>query len=894
MTQLHKSHMMNKIKEVTKIMVTIMIKATTKIKLKMVAKETLKMKKIKKIKMHLGQFTHKSDKAFKRITPLTTFLVTSKRGVEQALQDSDWVMAMQEELNNFERNKVWSLVKRPKQNVVGTKWVFRKKQDEYGVVVRNKARLVAKGYSQVEGLNFGETYAPVARLESIHILLAYATHHGFKLFQMDVKSAFLNGPIQKEVYVQQPPGSKDPKKPNHVYKLHKALYGLKQAPRAWYEHLKGYLVNKGFTIGKANPTLFTRKVDNDSFVCQIYVDDIIFGSTNQSFCDEFAKIMTRKFEMSIIGELKFFLGFQVKQLEEGTFISQTKYTQDILKKFDMENAKPNKTPMKTNGHLGLDVNGKPVDQKFDSFLDQSSSYWQLKIVRIKYTSNASSEPGDEDSSSSSSSEELVPTTKRRKAATVRGQGSTGQGSSRDAHTMHVQSGGSLPPRRSQDKGKRPMKEKKSAKEKGSSRAARTGPVDVVEGLKVHEHVYPDGYIYKDYKKDLDALIEARKQNPALVGEQETTDPRFYTWFQQDYYMSMLIDKNQKNRLASHQWIDWSYMESKENHMFDEIIQVCKDRGVYDLMGFNYDWNEEVICQFYSTLFLDGKGVLHWRTQGVEYYVSASRFASYFFQESSDRTREIITNEPVMKEKDMAFMYYEMCPNVFRTTNGLHNYYFTLNRMLRVTIAPKGGYATAIVESSRNIIARRSLPFAPYLMRMIEAETWLIFEKECKHTPLRPRVQHELRPVDPTPPGLSFSRRASLAHAHAETVAERDAAAAAAGASSSAQDRQRRPSSPVLVFLKGILNICCFNAKENWENKRRIKKQVRLYKRDQRAQGHEVSPYGSECEPDGEPPVFVDPLIGYDWNDLSAEPSTAPPPHEDEDEDEDEGSEEQDE
>jgi hypothetical protein len=122
---------------------------------------------------------------------------------------TDWVLAMQEELNNFTRNEVWNLVPCPNQNVVGTKWVFRNKQDEHGVVTRNKARLVAKGYSQVEGLDFGETYAPIARLESIHILLAYATYHGFKFYQMDVKTAFLNGPIKEEVYVEQPPGFED-------------------------------------------------------------------------------------------------------------------------------------------------------------------------------------------------------------------------------------------------------------------------------------------------------------------------------------------------------------------------------------------------------------------------------------------------------------------------------------------------------------------------------------------------------------------------------------------------------------------------------------------------------------------------------------------------------------
>jgi hypothetical protein len=283
--------------------------------------------------------------------------------VEEALGDPDWIIAMQEELNNFTRNEVLSLVQRPKQNVIGTKWVFRNKQDEHGVVKRNKALLVAQGYTQVEGLDFGETYAPVERLESIRILIAYATNHDFKLYQMDVKSAFLNGPLQERVYVEQPPGFEDPRKPNHVYLLHKVLYGLKQAPRAWYDCLKDFLIKNGFTIEKADSTLFTCKVDNELFVCQIYVDGIIFGSTNETFCEEFSKVMTNRFEMSMMGELKYFLGFQVKQLKEGTFLCQTKYTQDMLKKFGMEKAKHAKTPMSSNGHLDLNEEGKPVDQK---------------------------------------------------------------------------------------------------------------------------------------------------------------------------------------------------------------------------------------------------------------------------------------------------------------------------------------------------------------------------------------------------------------------------------------------------------------------------------------------------------------------------------------------------
>jgi hypothetical protein len=222
---------------------------------------------------------------------------------------------------------------------------------------------VAKGYAQVAGLDFKETFAPVARLESIHILLAYAAHHSFRLFQMDVKSAFLNGPIKEEVYVEQPPGFDDERYPDHVCKLSKALYGLKQALRAWYECLRDFLIANAFEVGKADPTLFTKTCDGDLFVCQIYVDDIIFGSTNQKYCEEFSRVMTQKFEMSMMGELTYFLGFQVKQLKDGTFLSQTKYTQDLLKRFGMKDAKPAKTPTGTDGHVDLNKGGKSVDQK---------------------------------------------------------------------------------------------------------------------------------------------------------------------------------------------------------------------------------------------------------------------------------------------------------------------------------------------------------------------------------------------------------------------------------------------------------------------------------------------------------------------------------------------------
>jgi hypothetical protein len=171
-------------------------------------------------------------------------------------------------------------------------------------------------------LDFDETYAPIARLESIRILLAYATYHGFRLYQMDVKTALLNSPIKEEVYVEQPPGFEDSEYSSHVYKLSKALYGLKQAPRAWYECLRDFLLTNGFKVKKADPTLFIKTIDKYLFICQIYVDDMIFGSTNKSSCEEFSRIMIQKFEMSMMGELKYFLEFQIKQLQEAPLFAK--------------------------------------------------------------------------------------------------------------------------------------------------------------------------------------------------------------------------------------------------------------------------------------------------------------------------------------------------------------------------------------------------------------------------------------------------------------------------------------------------------------------------------------------------------------------------------------------
>ena len=198
---------------------------------------------------------------------------------------------------------------------------------------------------------YDETFAPVARLEAIRMFLAYAAHKKFKVFQMDVKSAFLNGELEEEVFVEQPPSFVDPRFPNHVYRLDKALYGLKQAPRAWYETLAQFLLESGFTRGTIDKTLFYINNGNDLLPVQIYVDDIIFGSTNDKLCQKFSKLMQSRYQMSMMGELSYFLGLQVKQTDDGIFINQSKYTKNLLKRFNMLDSSSASTPMATTTKL---------------------------------------------------------------------------------------------------------------------------------------------------------------------------------------------------------------------------------------------------------------------------------------------------------------------------------------------------------------------------------------------------------------------------------------------------------------------------------------------------------------------------------------------------------------
>nr|GFA48345.1 retrovirus-related Pol polyprotein from transposon TNT 1-94 [Tanacetum cinerariifolium] len=225
----------------------------------------------------------------------------------------------------------------------------------------NKARLVARGYRQEEGIDFKESFAPVARLEAIRIFLAYAAHKNMIVYQMDVKTAFLNGNLRKDVYVGQPDGFVDQDNPNHVYKLKNALYGLKQAPRAWYDMLSLFLLSQDFSKGSVDPTLFIRKNGNDLLLVQIYVDDIIFAAHTLELCDLFANLMCSKFKMSMMGKIFFFLGLQISQNSRGIFINQSKYALDSLKKYGFESCEPVDTPMVEKSKLDEDKEGKAVD-----------------------------------------------------------------------------------------------------------------------------------------------------------------------------------------------------------------------------------------------------------------------------------------------------------------------------------------------------------------------------------------------------------------------------------------------------------------------------------------------------------------------------------------------------
>ncbi|RVX14987.1 Retrovirus-related Pol polyprotein from transposon TNT 1-94 [Vitis vinifera] len=282
---------------------------------------------------------------------------------EEAEKDDKWIEAMKEELRMIEKNDTWELVDRPQhRKVIGVKWVYRTKLNADGSVNKYKARLVVKGYSQVFGVDFSENFALVARLDTIRMLLALTAQKGWKTYQLDVKSAFLNGYLQEEIYVEQPEGFQVKGQEEKVYLLKKALYGLKQAPRAWYSRIDEHLQSLGFVKSPSEATLYVKGTDANLIVVSVYVDDLLVTGSNEKLVKEFKAEMLKVFEMTDLGLMSYFLGMEVKQDHDGVFISQKKYAKEILNKFHMDDCKRTSTPMNQKEKFSKDDGTEKVDE----------------------------------------------------------------------------------------------------------------------------------------------------------------------------------------------------------------------------------------------------------------------------------------------------------------------------------------------------------------------------------------------------------------------------------------------------------------------------------------------------------------------------------------------------
>jgi hypothetical protein len=270
---------------------------------------------------------------------------------------------MEEELRAIEENCTWTLTELPPgRRAIGLKWVFKVKRNEHGAVVRHKARLVVKGYAQRHGIDYDEVFAPVARMEAVRLLLALAAQEGWQVHHMDVKTAFLNGDLQEEVYVQQAPGFAQPRLEHKVYKLHKALYGLHQAPRAWNQKLDEQLGILGFIKCPFEHAIYCRGGGIERLVVGVYVDDLVITGPNSSSIQKFKAEMTKVFKMSDLGLLSYYLGIEVRQEAAGISLSQRSYAEKILGKSGMEDYNSCEVPMQVKTKLSKESNSPQVNE----------------------------------------------------------------------------------------------------------------------------------------------------------------------------------------------------------------------------------------------------------------------------------------------------------------------------------------------------------------------------------------------------------------------------------------------------------------------------------------------------------------------------------------------------
>ena len=266
------------------------------------------------------------------------------------------------EINSIEKNGTWELTTLPYgAKRIGVKWVFKTKLNENGKVDKFKARLVAKGFSQKFGIDYTEVFAPVARWDTIRMILALAACRGWDVYQLDVKSAFLHGELNEAVFIEQPQGYEVKGAEYKVYRLKKALYGLKQAPRAWYNKLESYFIKEGFERCPSEHTLFTKTMEGKCLIVSVYVDDLIFTGNNVEMFERFKNSMKQEFDMSDLGRMKYFLGVEVVQHRGGIFINQRKYANEVLERFGMRNCNPVKNPIIPGFKLAKDEGGVSVD-----------------------------------------------------------------------------------------------------------------------------------------------------------------------------------------------------------------------------------------------------------------------------------------------------------------------------------------------------------------------------------------------------------------------------------------------------------------------------------------------------------------------------------------------------
>ncbi|MCF8701902.1 DDE-type integrase/transposase/recombinase, partial [Corynebacterium sp. MC-10] len=311
---------------------------------------------------------YEDTERLENLTLLCLFADCEPVTFEEAVQSKKWRDAMDEEIKSIEKNDTWELTSLPKgHKAIGVKWVYKAKKNSKGEIERYKARLVAKGYSQRAGIDYDEVFAPVARLETVRLIISLAAQNKWKIHQMDVKSAFLNGVLDEEVYIQQPMGYKVKMQEDKVLRLKKALYGLKQAPRAWNSRIDKYLQENGFAKCPHEHALYTKMKDGDILIVCLYVDDLIFAGNNQRMIDEFKQSMAKVFEMTDIGLMAYYLGIEVKQLEDGIFISQEGYAKEIIKKFKMDDCNPVNTPVE----CGIKLSKHDEDEKVDTTMFKS-------------------------------------------------------------------------------------------------------------------------------------------------------------------------------------------------------------------------------------------------------------------------------------------------------------------------------------------------------------------------------------------------------------------------------------------------------------------------------------------------------------------------------------------